>query len=115
MSENQNLLVETNIRCYLCHCSNDLVMLAHRVDGFMVGWLFVCQQDFENIKTKTLKIELVEHEKSTKRIDQRTRVREVMVEAMKNIDRFDGSSFKEIAMHIQNHLTDKGFKVVESD
>lgn len=48
-----------SVRCYLCHNSLDLVMLAHRVDGYLVGWLFVCRDDFENIRGKNLKIDLV--------------------------------------------------------
>jgi len=62
MSDNEIQPTETSVRCYLCHGSKDLVMLAHRVDGYLVGWLFVCKADFDDIKGKTLKIEMLEEE-----------------------------------------------------
>jgi len=52
-------------------------------------------------------------ENSMDRIDLRARVRKVMVEAMENICKVDECSAVEIVLHIQNHLTDKGFEVVK--
>lgn len=53
--------------------------------------------------------------KIMQKIELRARVREVMVEAMENLDKFTDLNFFVIALHIQNHLTNKGFEVVEKN
>jgi len=52
-------------------------------------------------------------EKSMERINLRAQVREAMVEAIENLD-IDNMSTWDIALNIQNHLTDAGFEVVEN-
>ena len=48
------------------------------------------------------------------KIEQRQRVREAMVESMRNLSYFENLDFSYIAMHIQNHLTDRGFETVKT-
>lgn len=57
--------------------------------------------------------EIRKKEEMIERMNQRARVRSIIAEAMTNIDHFEELDFFNIALHIQNHLTNNGFEVVE--
>lgn len=42
------------LKCLNCHSKIDLTMVAHRVDGFLVGWIFVCRNCFPIVAGKQL-------------------------------------------------------------
>lgn len=42
------------LKCINCHAKQDLVMTAHRIDGYLVGWIFVCRNCFGEITGKQL-------------------------------------------------------------
>lgn len=44
-------------KCILCHSCNDLVMVAHRIDGYLVGWILVCRSCFHQVIDKEMTIE----------------------------------------------------------
>jgi len=42
------------LKCINCHAKQDLIMTAHRIDGYLVGWIFVCRSCFGEIAGKQL-------------------------------------------------------------
>ena len=43
--------------CFVCKSQYKLKMYAHRIDTFLVGWIFICPIHEEEIKGKTLQLE----------------------------------------------------------
>ena len=51
---------EHKIACVYCQCRENLIMVAHRRQNLIVGWLFVCIDHFHQIKGKELIVDILE-------------------------------------------------------
>lgn len=50
------MIEHTTCRCILCHSEACLSMYAHKIDGYIVGWVFVCPACEDNISSKSITV-----------------------------------------------------------
>jgi hypothetical protein len=45
--------------CVVCKTYKPVLLYPHRLDGLMVGWVFVCADDAERLRGASVRIELL--------------------------------------------------------